>query len=129
MRKVDHGVTVDGRDTFKMAEKLQNNDATLRFLQALNFDAPEGEEPGVEVIDRSVQKAVLSVDDDEDVPPPPKSAPVPERGEIDRADVMSAKATRWPDRAQKPAQTAAARPAAPRSATSRPRPRPATWTT
>jgi hypothetical protein len=25
MRKVDHGVTVDGRDTFKMAEKLQNN--------------------------------------------------------------------------------------------------------
>jgi hypothetical protein len=47
MRKVEHGVTIDGRDTFKMAEKLQKNDTTLRFLAASNFDADEG----VEVID------------------------------------------------------------------------------
>ena len=107
MRKVDHGVTVDGRDTFKMAEKLQNNDATLRFLEALNFDAEEGNEPGVEMVDADIQKAVL-FEDDEAAPPPPKAAPVPDRVEIDRADVMSAKATQWTDRATKPAQPAAA---------------------
>jgi len=107
MRKVDHGVTVDGRDTFKMAEKLQSNDATLRFLEALNFDADEGAEPGVEVVDASIQKAVLFADDEE-APPPPKAAPVADRVEIDRADVMSAKATQWTDRAAKPAAPAAA---------------------
>jgi hypothetical protein len=48
MRKVEHGVTIDGRNTFKMAEKLQKNDTTLRFLAALNFDADEGAEPGAE---------------------------------------------------------------------------------
>jgi len=102
MRKVDHGVTVDGHDTFKMAEKLQNNDATLRFLEALNFDADEGHEPGVEVVDTAIQRAVL-FDDDEAAPPPPKSAPVADRGEIDRADVASAKATQWTERSAKPA--------------------------
>ena len=107
MRKVEHGVTIDGRDTFKMAEKLQSNDATLRFLEALNFDADEGAEPGVEVVDASIQKAVLFADDEE-APPPPKAAPVADRVEIDRADVMSAKATQWTDRAAKPAAPAAA---------------------
>ncbi|UQR62989.1 TraG/TraD/VirD4 family protein [Bradyrhizobium sp. C-145] len=110
MRKIDHGVTVDGRDTVKMAEKLQNNDATLRFLEALNFDAEEGAEPGVEAVDADIQKAVL-FQDDEAAPPPPKAAPVPDRVEIDRADVMSAKATQWTDRA-KPAAPVAARTAA-----------------
>jgi hypothetical protein len=70
MRKFEHGVTVDGRDTFKMAQKLQTNDATLRFLAALNFDAGEGAEPGVEVIDTAIKKAVI-FDDEDDAPPPP----------------------------------------------------------
>jgi hypothetical protein len=47
MRKVDHGVAVDGRETFRMAKKLQINDATLRFLKAINFAAEKGAEPGV----------------------------------------------------------------------------------
>jgi hypothetical protein len=109
MRKVDHGVTVDGHDTFRMAEKLQNNDATLRFLEALNFDAEDGAEPGVEAVDSRIQKAVL-FDDDETAPPPPKAAPLADPVEIERADVASAKATQWTERAKPaPASPAPAR--------------------
>jgi hypothetical protein len=100
MRKVEHGVTVDGRDTFKMAEKLQNNDATLRFLAALNFDAEEGNEPGVEVINTAVEKAVI-FDDEEDTAPPPKAATA-DPVEIERADIASARATQWTGRAPRP---------------------------
>jgi hypothetical protein len=96
MRKVEHGVTVDGRETFRMAEKLQNNDATLRFLAALNFDADEGAEPGVEVVDTAIEKAVI-FDDEDDLPPAQTADPV----EIERADVASARATQWTDRAGK----------------------------
>jgi intracellular multiplication protein IcmO len=106
MRKVDHAITVDGRDTFKVAEKLQSNDATLRFLEALNFDAPEGAEPGVEAIDADVQKAVLFQDDDQ-APPPPKAASAAHPAEIERADVASARATQWTDRAPRPPAQAA----------------------
>ncbi|MGY4224981.1 hypothetical protein ACVMIH_002342 [Bradyrhizobium sp. USDA 4503] len=67
MRKVGHGVTVDGRDTFKMAEKLRTNDATLRFLAALNFDG----EPGVEAVDAAIEKAVIFDTEDNAPPPPP----------------------------------------------------------
>jgi hypothetical protein len=101
MRKVEHGVTVDGRDTFKMAEKLQTNDATLRFLAALNFDADEGAEPGVEVIDTAIEKAVI-FDDEEDIAPPP-AAQTADPVEIERADVASARASQWTERAAKPA--------------------------
>jgi hypothetical protein len=38
IRSVDHGITLDDRDVFKMAEKIQTNDATLRMLAALDFD-------------------------------------------------------------------------------------------
>jgi hypothetical protein len=100
MRKVEHGVTVDGRDTFKMAEKLQNNDTTLRFLAALNFDAPEGAEPGVEVIDTAIEKAVIFDDDEESDAPPPKAGTA-DPVEIERADVASARATQWTERAPK----------------------------
>jgi len=106
MRKVDHGVTVeardgrDSRDTFKMAEKLQTNDATLRFLAALNFDADEGSEPGIEVVDTAIEKAVI-FDDKDDVRPAPAQAADP--AEIERADVASARATQWTERAAKPA--------------------------
>lgn len=101
MRKVEHGVTVDGHDTFKMAEKLQTNDATLRFLAALNFDADEGSEPGVEVVDTAIEKAVIFDDDDEDLRPQP--TPPADPAEIERADVASARATQWTERATKPA--------------------------
>lgn len=100
MRKVEHGVTVDGRDTFKMAEKLQTNDATLRFLEALNFDADEGAEPGVEVVDTAIEKAVIF--DDEPETPTPAPTLVADTAEIERADVASAKATQWTGRAAKP---------------------------
>lgn len=99
MRKVEHGVTIDGRDTFKMAEKLQTNDATLRFLEALNFDAEEGNEPGVEVVDTAVEKAVI-LDDEEDLIPAlleQTADPV----EIERADIASAQASQWTERAPK----------------------------
>ena len=99
MRKVEHGVTVEGRDTFKMAEKLQSNDTTLRFLAALNFDAPEGAEPGIEVIDTAIEKAVI-FDDEESAAPPPKAATA-DPVEIERADVASARATQWTERAPK----------------------------
>ena len=85
MRKVDHGVTVDGRDTFRMAEKLQTNDATPLFLAALNFDADECAEPGVEVIDTAIKKAVIFDDEKDDLPPPPAATADPV--EIERADV------------------------------------------
>ena len=55
MRKVDHGVTVDD-NTFKMAEKIQANDATLRFLDALNFDADP--EPGEAVVNTEIEEAI-----------------------------------------------------------------------
>lgn len=106
MRKVDHGVTVeardgrDSRDTFKMAEKLQTNDATLRFLAALNFDADEGSEPGVEVVDTAIEKAVIFDDEDDARPLPGQTA---DPAEIERADVASARATQWTERAAKPA--------------------------
>ncbi|MGY4177654.1 hypothetical protein ACVIHH_002945 [Bradyrhizobium sp. USDA 4518] len=99
MRKVDHGVTVDGRDTFKMAEKLQTNDATLRFLAALNFDG----EPGVEAVDAAIEKAVIA--DEEDDAPPPPPAPTVDPAEIERADVASARATQWTERATRPAKS------------------------
>jgi TraM recognition site of TraD and TraG len=99
MRKVEHGVTFDARDTFKMAEKLQTNDAALRFLAALNFDADEGAEPGVEVVDTAIEKAVI-FDDEESAAPPPKAATA-DPVEIERADVASARATQWTERAPK----------------------------
>jgi hypothetical protein len=105
MRKVEHGVTVDGRDTFRMAEKLQTNDATLRFLAALNFDADEGAEPGVEVVDTAIERAVTFDDEPETVPTAPAQTADPL--EIERADVASARATQWTERAKKPAPQAA----------------------
>jgi hypothetical protein len=71
------------------------------LLEALNFEAEEGAEPGVEAVDTAIQKAVLFEDDDQ-APPSPKAADV-DRNEIERADVASAKATQWTDRAKKPA--------------------------
>jgi hypothetical protein len=100
MRKVEHGVSVDGRDTFKMAEKLQTNDATLRFLEALNFDAEEGAEPGVEVVGTAIEKAVI-FDDEPEAPTPPPTL-IADTAEIERADVASAKSTQWTKRAAKP---------------------------
>jgi hypothetical protein len=82
-----------------MAEKLQTNDATLRFL-ALNFDADEGAEPGVEVVDTAIEKAVI-FDDEPETPTPPPTL-VADTVEIERADVASAKATQWTGRAAKP---------------------------
>jgi hypothetical protein len=105
MRKVEHGVTVDGQNTFKMAEKLQTNDATLRFLEALNFDAEEGNEPGVEVVDTAIERAVTFDDEPETVPTAPAQTADPL--EIERADVASARATQWTERAKKPAPQAA----------------------
>ncbi|WP_375157911.1 hypothetical protein [Bradyrhizobium sp. RDT46] len=104
MRKVEHGVTIDGHSTFKMAEQLQHNDATLRFLEALNFDAPKGAEPGVEVVDTAIEKAVIFDDEPEAAPPP--RAPAPDPVEIEHADVASAKATQWTERAARPASAA-----------------------
>jgi hypothetical protein len=108
MRKVEHGVTVEDRDgrashdaTFKMAEKLQSNDATLRFLAALNFDAEEGSEPGIEVVDTAIEKAVIFDDEENDSPVPAAQSADP--AEIERADVASARATQWTERAARPA--------------------------
>jgi hypothetical protein len=99
MRKVEHGVTVDGRDTFKMAEKLQTNDATLRFLAALNFEADEGAEPGMDAIDTAIEKAVIF--DDAPTSDPVPTAQAADPVEIERADVASARATQWTQRAAK----------------------------
>lgn len=105
MRKVDHGVTVDNHDTYKMAEKLQTNDAALRFLEALNFDADEESEPGIEVIDTAIEKAVI-FDDEDDAPAQPGHAA--DAAEIERADVASARATQWTERARPAASEARA---------------------
>jgi hypothetical protein len=91
MRKVDHGVTVHD-NTFKMAEKIQANDATLRFLDALNFDADP--EPGEAVVNTEIEEAIY-------IDERPAEAPEPHPAEIERADVASARATQWVDRADK----------------------------
>jgi len=104
MRKVDHGITVDD-NTFKMAEKIQANDATLRFLDALNFDADP--EPGEAVVNTEIEEAIY-IDERR------AEAPEPHPAEIERADVASARATQWVDRADKgPPMPSGARPKEP----------------
>ena len=104
MRKVDHGVTVDD-NTFKMAEKIQANDATLRFLDALNFDADP--EPGEAVVNTEIEEAIY-IDERR------AEAPEPHPAEIERADVASARANQWVDRADKgPPKPSGARPKEP----------------
>jgi hypothetical protein len=90
MRKVEHGATVDN-STFKMAEKIQANDATLRFLDALNFDADPDNEPGEAVVNTAIEEAIY-IDEE------PATAPDPHPAEIERADVASARATQWTER-------------------------------
>jgi hypothetical protein len=103
MRKVDHGVTVDD-NTFKMAEKIQANDATLRFLDALNFDAEPDNEPGEAVVNSAIEEAIY-------IDEKPAEAPEPHPAEIERADVASARATQWVDRADKSAKPRSKEPA------------------
>ena len=76
------------------------NDATLRFLEALNFDADECAEPGVEVVDTAIEKAVVFDDEPEASTPPPTL--VADTAENELADVASARATQWTGRATKP---------------------------
>jgi hypothetical protein len=92
MRQVDHGITVDN-DIFKMAEKIQSNDSTLRMLASLDFDGA----PGPEAVDQRIEAAIANGE-----APPTPMGDAPEPGEIERADVASARATAWPERASKP---------------------------
>jgi hypothetical protein len=126
MRKVEHGVTVEDRDgrashdaTFKMAEKLQSNDATLRFLAALNFDAEEGSEPGIEVVDTAIEKAVIFDDEGNDSPVPAAQSADP--AEIERADGASPAPRNGPNARPSPSRENRVR----RCRTSTPRSRPA----
>jgi hypothetical protein len=50
MRAVEHGITVD-TDVFKMAEKIQTNDSTLRMLASLDFE----DDPGEEVVSNNIE--------------------------------------------------------------------------
>jgi hypothetical protein len=100
MRAVEHGITVD-TDVFKMAEKIQTNDSTLRMLASLDFE----DDPGEEVVSNNIEIAISMGDDELELPPAPSANPDP--GEIERADVASAKATQWTDRGRPPAKTAA----------------------
>jgi hypothetical protein len=99
MRAVEHGITVD-TDVFKMAEKIQTNDSTLRMLASLDFE----DEPGEEVVSNNIEIAISMGDDELEMPPAP--AGNPDAGEIERADVASAKATQWTDRGKAPAKSA-----------------------
>ena len=100
MRAVEHGITVD-TDVFKMAEKIQTNDSTLRMLASLDFE----DDPGEEVVSNNIEIAISLGDDELEMPPAPAANPDP--GEIERADVASAKATQWTDRGKPPAKTVA----------------------
>jgi hypothetical protein len=100
MRAVEHGITVD-TDVFKMAEKIQTNDSTLGMLAPLDFE----DDPGEEVVSNNIEIAISMSDDELEMPPAPPANPDP--GEIERADVASAKATQWTDRGKAPGKSAA----------------------
>jgi hypothetical protein len=100
MRAVEHGIAVD-TDVFKMAEKIQTNDSTLRMLASHDFE----DDPGEEVVSNNIEIAISLGDDELEMPPAPPANPDP--GEIERADVASAEATQWTDRGKAPVKSAA----------------------
>jgi hypothetical protein len=90
MWKMDHGVTVGGRDALRMAEKLQTN-ATAALPGGVDFDT-------------AIEKDVI-LDDEADGARPPDTDRPPGRDRTRRRCLGGA--TQWAERA--------ARPAAPRS--------------
>lgn len=103
MKEVAHGVTVDNV-AYEMAKKMQSNETTLHFLAALDFDG----EPGEEAVDHALDEAVSGTA--EAVAPETKPAAPVTAADLERADVASARAAQWVERAegQKPQQNPAA---------------------
>lgn len=100
MKAVEHGVSVDNV-AYDMARKMQSNETTLHFLAALDFDG----EPGEDVIEEAIESAITGSDGDVSTPPPAKPVTA---ADLARADVTSAQASQWVDRA---AATSSATPA------------------
>jgi hypothetical protein len=65
-------------------------------------------EPGEEVVSNNIEIAIALGDDDLGPAPPQPAGNTPDAGEIERADVASAKATQWTDHAGKPPARSAA---------------------
>jgi hypothetical protein len=59
----------------------------------LNFDADESAEPGVEVVDTAIEKAVIFDDEEDDAPPPPGAERRPGRDRARRRRL--GRATQW----------------------------------
>jgi hypothetical protein len=92
MKDVAHGVTVDNV-AYDMANKMQTNETTLHFLAALDFEG----EPGEEEVDAALNEAANA--GAEDLSPQPKPPVSVTAADLERADVASARAAQWVERA------------------------------
>lgn len=103
MKAVAHGVTVDNV-AYEMAKKMQSNETTLHFLAALDFDG----EPGEDAVDAALDEAANGTA--EAIAPETRPAAPVTPADLERADVASARAAQWVERAegQKPKPAAAA---------------------
>ena len=93
MKEVEHGVSVDNV-AYDMAKKMQSNETTLHFLAALDFDG----EPGADAVDAALDEAATGADGD--LSPPAKPPAPVTAADLERADVASARAAQWIERAE-----------------------------
>jgi intracellular multiplication protein IcmO len=93
MREVEHGVSVDNV-AYDMARKMQNNETALHFLAALDFEG----EPGQDAVDAALDEAATG--SAEALAPPPAAVAPVTAAELERADVASARAAQWVERAE-----------------------------
>ncbi|UQR63204.1 hypothetical protein LRP30_41945 [Bradyrhizobium sp. C-145] len=91
MKKVAHGVTVDSV-AYNMAKKMQSNETTLRFLAALDFDGELAQEAVDAALDEAANCTAEALSS-QLMPPIPVNA-----GELERADIASARAAQWVER-------------------------------
>jgi thioesterase domain-containing protein len=93
MKEVEHGVTVDNV-AYEMARKMQSNETTLHFLAALDFDGEPGEEAVNDALDEAANGTAEAI-----APEAKPAAPVTP-ADLERADVASARAAQWVERAE-----------------------------
>lgn len=100
MKEVEHGISVDNV-AYDMAKKMQSNETTLHFLAALDFEG----EPGADAVDAALDEAATGAD--ETLSPLESPPTVVTAADLERADIASARAVQWTDRAECPRPSAA----------------------
>lgn len=86
---------------YDMAKKMQSNETTLHFLTALDFDG----EPGADAVDASLDEAATGAD--KTLSPLASPPAMVTAADLERADIASARAAQWTDRAECPSPIAA----------------------